>query len=123
MIRNELARLCEHNPVHRRTGRSSDDNGDDDGGGTNSDRSTTDLSTGKELTPLINAILNERRKELFCEGDRWYELKRNGRPEFWVAKQGRKYTTAKFLYTWPLPIDDILLVPGLVQNPGYEKTE
>lgn len=80
-------------------------------------------ATGKELTPLVSAILNERRKELFCEGDRWYELKRNGRPEFWVAKQGRKYTTAKFLYTWPLPIDDILLVPGLVQNPGYEKTE
>ena len=79
--------------------------------------------TGKELTPLINAILNERRKELFCEGDRWYELKRNGRPEFWVARQGRKYTTEKFLYTWPIPINDILLVPGLIQNPGYDKTE
>ena len=79
--------------------------------------------TGKELTPLINAILNERRKELFCEGDRWYELKRNGRPEFWVARQGRKYTTEKFLYTWPIPINDMLLVPGLIQNPGYDKTE
>lgn len=80
-------------------------------------------ATGKELTPLINAILNERRKELFCECDRWYELKRNGRPEFWVARQGRKYTTAKFLYTLPIPIDDIILVPGMQQNPGYEKTE
>ena len=76
---------------------------------------------GNPLTPLLNAILNERRKELFMEGDRWYELKRNGRPEFWTAKQGRKYTTMKFMYTFPLPIGDIELVDGLVQNPGYDK--
>ena len=53
---------------------------------------------GNDLTPLLNAILNERRKEFYMEGDRWYELKRNGRPEFWAAKQGRKYTTMKFMY-------------------------
>ncbi len=80
-------------------------------------------ATGKELTPLLNAILNERRKELFSEGDRWFELKRNGRPEFWVARQGRKYTTRQFMYTFPLPIDDILLTPGLIQNPGYDEAE
>ena len=78
---------------------------------------------GEELTPLLNAILNERRKELFLEGDRWYELKRNGRPEFWAAKQGRKYTTQKFMYTFPLPIQDVELVDGLIQNPGYDKVE
>ena len=78
---------------------------------------------GKNLTPLIYAILCERSKELFMEGDRWYELKRNGRPEFWVAKHGRKYTTLKFMYTFPLPVMDITLVKGLKQNPGYEKTE
>lgn len=78
---------------------------------------------GQELTPLLNAILNERRKELFMEGDRWYELKRNGRPEFWVARQGRKYTTMKFMYTFPLPIEDTELVEGLVQNPGYDKVQ
>ena len=78
---------------------------------------------GNGLTPLLNAILNERRKELFMEGDRWYELKRNGRPEFWAAKQGRKYTTMKFMYTFPLPVGDIELVDGLIQNPGYDKVE
>ena len=40
---------------------------------------------GNALTPLLYAIHCERRKELFLEGDRWYELKRNGCPEFWVA--------------------------------------
>ena len=56
---------------------------------------------GKALTPLMSSILNERRKELYMEGDRWFELKRNGRPEFWVGYNGIKYTTWKYLYTFP----------------------
>ena len=80
-------------------------------------------ATGAALTPLCYAILAERRKELFMEGDRWYELKRNGRPVFWSAKQGRKYTTEKFMYTFPLPISDVELIEGLKQNQGYEKTK
>jgi SusD family. len=76
--------------------------------------------TGKELTPLLSLILKERRKELFNEGDRWFELKRNGCPEFWSAQNGKKYVTQKFLYTFPLPIVDIELVDGLIQNDGYE---
>ena len=78
-------------------------------------------ATGKPLTPLIQAILNERRKEFYLEnGDRWFELKRNGRPEWWVADQGMKYWTRKYMYTWPIDIVDIMLQPGLVQNPGYD---
>ena len=30
---------------------------------------------GKALTPLMAAILNERRKELYLEGDRWVRVK------------------------------------------------
>ena len=75
---------------------------------------------GKTLTPLVYAILNERRKEFYMEGDRWFELKRNGRPEFWVAKNGYKWVTQKFMYTYPLPVNDILIIDGLIQNPGYE---
>lgn len=75
---------------------------------------------GKALTPLIQAILNERRKELYMEnGDRFFELKRNGRPEFWIVNRGLKYTNKKFMYTFPLPPNDVRLNPGLVQNPGY----
>lgn len=80
-------------------------------------------ATGKPLTPLIQAILNERRKELYLEnGDRWYELKRNGRPEFWVAVNGQKFWTRKYMYTWPIYLKDIQVQPGLIQNPGYEET-
>ena len=80
---------------------------------------TTD-ATGTPLTKLMSAILCERRKELFLEGDRWFELKRNGRPEFWIAANGKKYVTEKYLYTVPIPKSDVNLFPGLIiQNPGY----
>lgn len=78
---------------------------------------------GDELTPLLYAILTERRKELFMEGDRWYELKRNGRPEFWVPRQGMKYTTLSYMYTFPIEATDVQLTPGLEQNPGYDRME
>lgn len=77
-------------------------------------------ATGQPLTKLMSAILCEKRMELFAEGNRWFELKRNGCPEFWVAANGKKYTTEKYLYTFALPKNDIDLFPGLViQNPGY----
>jgi len=80
---------------------------------------TTD-ATGQPLTKLMSAILCERRKELFMEGDRWFELKRNGCPEFWVASDGRKYVITKSLYTFPIYKNDVDLYPGLIiQNPGY----
>ncbi len=80
-------------------------------------------ATGRKLTPLIQAILNERRKEFYLEnGDRWFELKRNGRPEWWVADQGMKFWTRKYMYTWPIDVNDIMLQPGIIQNPGYEET-
>ena len=77
-------------------------------------------ATGIPLTKLMSAILCGRRKELFVEGDRWFELKRNGRPEFWVAAKGKKFITEKYLYTFPIPKADIRLFPDLlIQNPGY----
>lgn len=74
---------------------------------------------GKALTPLMQAILNERRKELYGEGDRFWELKRNGSPGFWVASNGRRYTTLPFMYTFPIPKIDVQIINGLIQNPGY----
>lgn len=77
-------------------------------------------ATGKPLSRLMSAILCERQKELFVEGDRWFELKRNGCPEFWVAKNGLKYVTEKYMYTFPIPASEIILVLGMIQNKGYE---
>ena len=74
---------------------------------------------GNPLTPLLTAIFNERRKELYAEGDRWFELKRNGCPEMWVINNGLKYTTHKYLYTAPLYKGDVDLNKNLIQNEGY----
>lgn len=74
---------------------------------------------GNVLSPLMGLILRERRKEFFLEGDRFFEQKRNGCPEYWVAYEGRKYTTRKYMYTFPIPYHDVELVAGLEQNPGY----
>lgn len=76
-------------------------------------------ATGQPLTPLIQAILNERRKELYLEGDRFFELKRNGRPEFWSLYNSMKYTTYKYMYTFPIDPRDIQVNPDIIQNPGY----
>lgn len=76
-------------------------------------------ANGNALTPLLSIILGERRKELFMEGDRLFERKRNGRPETWVPFNGRIYTNYKFMYTFPIPYADTKLVEGVIQNPGY----
>ena len=80
----------------------------------------TEDAAGKAVTPLLQAIFDERRKELYMEGDRFFELKRNGRPEWWVISNGLKYTTKKYLYTAPIYKQDCELNPDLQQNPGYE---
>lgn len=74
---------------------------------------------GNAVTPLLGLILNERRKELFLEGDRFFELKRNGTPEFSSFNNGVKYTTRGYMYTFPIPIREFDIAGNLVQNPGY----
>lgn len=75
---------------------------------------------GQQISPLLQAIFDERRKELFMEGDRWYELKRNGSPEWWVINNGLKYTVKRYLYTAPIYKADVDINPDMIQNEGYE---
>ncbi|MBQ2109575.1 MAG: RagB/SusD family nutrient uptake outer membrane protein, partial [Bacteroidales bacterium] len=75
---------------------------------------------GGTMTPLLQAIFDERRKEMFMEGDRWFELKRNGCPEWWIVSNGLKYTTRKYLYTAPIYKRDVDMNPEMQQNEGYE---
>ena len=59
---------------------------------------------------FLDAVLNERRLELFGEGFRWFDLVRTGKLESTVNLD-RKYT--KF----PIPTRDLKLNSLLVQNP------
>jgi hypothetical protein len=63
-------------------------------------------------TDVINAIIDERRKELAFEGDRWPDLVRLG-----IAATVLGINPNQTLY--PIPAREIAVSPTLTQNPGY----
>ena len=80
----------------------------------------TGIETGAALT---SAIELERRKELFLEGHRWFDLKRTSRT---IARQncGTPATactlaSASVKWTWPIPQGETLANPNMQPNPGY----
>ena len=67
---------------------------------------------------LLDAILNERRSELFTEwGHRWIDLKRFGRNVQVLSLLKTGYQPTAALY--PIPQSDINVNKNLSQNPGY----
>jgi len=68
-----------------------------------------------DKTTAIEAVLNERRRELFCEfAHRFYDLKRYGR-----IKE-TKPNWQPFYNLLPLPLNELTLNPNLLpQNEGY----
>jgi len=72
-------------------------------------------------TALINAIQDERRKELVCEGHRFFDLKRTTRTvnrtnctSFCTLASNRRE------WTWPIPQPEIDANKNILpQNPGY----
>jgi len=71
-----------------------------------------------DISTMIAAVLQERRKELFCEfGHRYFDLKRTGKLDMLAAsKPGWK----PYFNLLPLPENELLLNPRLLpQNPGY----
>lgn len=67
---------------------------------------------GMAQADAILTILNERRLELAFEGDRWPDLVRTGLA---VTTLG----IAPFQQLYPIPLNELDVAPGLVQNPGY----
>ena len=81
-------------------------------------------TTAATKDALLNALLQERRVELFCEmGNRWFDLKRTG-----VLNDVMSVITQQKGGTWnadwqllPIPQSELLLNLSLSQNPGYPK--
>jgi hypothetical protein len=70
---------------------------------------------------LFTAIENERRKELVCEGHRWFDLKRTGRTVDRISNCNVFCTldaTARE-WVWPVPQTEILANPNIIQSTGY----
>lgn len=71
---------------------------------------------GVEVTTqqqVLDEIDLQRRLELFAEGDRWPDLVRSGR---WADVLPG---VPAFQTLYPIPLTEIDVAPGLVQNPGY----
>jgi len=74
--------------------------------------------TDASQAAVDNAIMQERRTELFCEwGNRWYDLKRTGMADQVLGKEKSGWKSSDVLY--PIPLSEIQKNPALTQNPGY----
>ncbi|WP_121352499.1 RagB/SusD family nutrient uptake outer membrane protein [Flavisolibacter nicotianae] len=76
------------------------------------------LETG---AALLDAIFVERRKELFMEGQRFFDLKRTTRTINRTTNCSNFCTLEPAAREWNLPIpqSEIQANPAIVQNPGY----
>lgn len=83
--------------------------------------------TGLTGAALLNAIANERRRELFAEGHRFFDLKRTTRSITRGAACGSALSVAGDCdlapgdrsWAWPIPIASIQANENMVQNPNY----
>ena len=82
-------------------------------------------SSFADKTALIDAIINERFKELACEGHRFFDLRRRGLPVQRPASDAANASGAVLLnpnqaqYVFPIPATEILINKNTVQNPNY----
>ncbi len=82
-------------------------------------------ATFADKETLINAIMDERYKELAFEGHRFYDLKRKQLPVQRLASDAANASGAvnlpidKAQYSLPLPSSEISINKNTVQNPGY----
>jgi hypothetical protein len=77
----------------------------------------------------MTSLEHERRIELFAEwGHRWFDLKRwpsqSGSPTQYTTRADEVMSSCKHPWSvtaklWPIPADELLLNPMLIQNNGY----
>jgi hypothetical protein len=77
------------------------------------------LTTFSTKEAFIEAILNERRKELAFEGHRRMDLLRKNKPLRTTGPEASKATFGGNLTILPIPFREIDQNKSLVQNPGY----
>ena len=83
-----------------------------------------DLPSGLNKTEFDNAIVHERRVELFLEGDRWYTLIRKKLAittmnNYYIQNGQSGFSLESFRLLMPIPQREIDIGTKLSQNPGY----
>ncbi|MGJ8734685.1 MAG: RagB/SusD family nutrient uptake outer membrane protein [Cellulophaga sp.] len=75
-------------------------------------------TTANTMNGLLDAILQERRIELFTEyGQRWFDLKRTGKAANVLEPLKPNWQNTHILL--PIPETELLANPNLTQNDGY----
>ncbi len=75
-------------------------------------------TTATTQQALLDAILQERKVELFSEwGHRWFDLKRFNKSDAVLGPIKPGWTSNKVL--WPIPQSELMRNPKLTQNQGY----
>ena len=90
-------------------------------------RATTDhgaLVSNLEGQALVDRILVEREKELFCEGHRLFDLTRNNKTinrgkDYWGNKKYLNIPSNHDRTILPIPISELNVNGNIDQNPGY----
>jgi hypothetical protein len=82
-------------------------------------------TTATDAAGLLDAILRERRVELFTEGaSRFFDLKRTGTIDpvmtAFAPTKIRVATWSHFMQLFPIPLNDLIQDPNLTPNPGYQ---
>lgn len=74
-------------------------------------------------TALTQAIADERRRELFMEGHRWFDLKRTtriiNRQNCTPPATQCSLASGSPRWTWPIPTPELNANPNMTQNTGY----
>lgn len=80
-----------------------------------------DLSASLTTEQTLAAIAKERQVELFAEwGHRWMDLKRTGKANDLLSAIPLKQPwLGSYQLLYPIPQQDVLTDPFLIQNPGY----
>lgn len=83
-------------------------------------------ATGLSGQPLLNEVINERRKELFGDTDkRWLDLKRYGGKTitrsmtFFLKPYTLTVPPNDYRYALPIPLSEIQVNPNIVPNAGW----
>jgi hypothetical protein len=82
----------------------------------------TNFRAGTESgAALIAAIAAERRRELWLEGHRWFDVKRTTRSlqRSSECRANCSLPASSRAWTWPIPQDEILANNKMTQNQGY----
>lgn len=81
-------------------------------------RANLDNTTAATADKMLDAIMQERRFELFTEwGHRWLDLKRTGRADEVLGATKENWESTDILY--PIPRRELENNLNLTQNPGY----